>query len=76
MYNIHIRKPVFWRGETKNPGADRNRSTPGLGMCNGEYYSSLRVKSHKPYVMHHLVGKILVVVLDDGGELILNSNND
>ena len=30
----------------------------------------------KPYVMHHLVGKILVIVLDDGGELILNPNND
>ena len=30
----------------------------------------------KPYVMHNFVGKILVVVLDDGGELILNSNND
>ena len=26
--------------------------------------------------MHNFVGKILVVVFDDGGELILNSNND
>ena len=26
--------------------------------------------------MHHFGGKILVVVLDDGGELILNPNND
>ena len=30
----------------------------------------------KPYVMHNFVGKILVIVFDDGGELILNSNND
>lgn len=30
----------------------------------------------KPYVMHHFGGKILVIVLDDGGELILNPNND
>lgn len=26
--------------------------------------------------MHNLIGKILVVVLDDGGELILNPNNE
>ena len=26
--------------------------------------------------MHNFVGKILVVVFDDGGELILNPNND
>ena len=30
----------------------------------------------KPYVMHHLFGKILIVVVDDGGYLILNPNND
>ncbi len=30
----------------------------------------------KPYVMHHFGGKILVIALDDSGELILNPNND
>ena len=33
-------------------------------------------KSQKPYVMHNLIGKILVVVVDDSGEFILNPNND
>ena len=32
MYNILICKPVFWRGETKNPGADCNRSRPVWGL--------------------------------------------
>ncbi len=27
-------------------------------------------------VMHNLVGKIIVVVVDDSGEFILNPNND
>lgn len=30
----------------------------------------------KPYVMHNLIGKIFVVVVDDSGESILNPNND
>lgn len=31
MYNILICKPVFWRGETKKAGADRNGQRPGFG---------------------------------------------
>lgn len=76
MYNILICKPVFWRGVTKTRAPTAMVQRPVWGCVRANNYSSLRVKSQKPYVMHHLVGKILVIVLDDGGELILNPNND